>query len=59
MNLSNISTEELERELRARQFHDQRQGEIYRGQRDPDAEDHLDDSHVDHGNRPIGFWRCY
>lgn len=59
LDLADISTAALERELRARQFHEQRQAEIYRGDRDPDTEDHLDDSHKDHCNRPISFWRCF
>jgi hypothetical protein len=59
MNLAEISTEDLARELKARQIHDQRQAETYRGEREPATEDHLDDSHLDHGNRPISFWRCY
>ena len=59
MNLTGISTVELEREIRERKSHDQRQRDIYLGERNPDTEDHLDESHSDHGNRPIGFWRCF
>jgi hypothetical protein len=59
MNLSTISTQDLERELNSRQNHEDRQREIFTGDRQMDTEDHLDDSHLDHGNRAIGFWRAY
>ena len=59
MNLSTISSQALERELNSRKNHEDRQREIFAGDRQPDTEEFLDDSHLDHGNRAIGFWRAY